>query len=231
MKKHIDGHNKDDKSGTTVIACLITPQHIFMINAGDSRAILVRNNEIEFYTYDHKPNQLKERERIQNAGGLVAMSRVNGGLATSRGLGDFEYKNQNNLSPKHQFVSPIPDVSICSRNSNNEFIVLGCDGVWDVLANEEVKDFIRDELKTKENSLNPEELGKIVEDLVDFSLNKGSRDNISATIVYFGSNKTNPKAIDRPLKREDSNDRNKPNPKSVDKSPKKNLEKDQTSKH
>ena len=56
-----------------VVACLLTPTHTFLINCGDSRGILVKGNHIEMNTYDHKPSQLKEKQRIQNAGGIVAL--------------------------------------------------------------------------------------------------------------------------------------------------------------
>ena len=58
-----------DKSGTTVNGCLITNRHIYLINCGDSRGIFVRRPaQIELVTFDHKPSQLKEKQRIQNAG-------------------------------------------------------------------------------------------------------------------------------------------------------------------
>lgn len=132
-----------DKSGTTVVACLITKKHIYLINCGDSRGILVRrDNRLELVTFDHKPSQLKEKQRIQNAGGMIALNRVNGGLATSRGLGDFEYKCVPELQPHQQFVSPEPDFYVIDRNHERDhFVVLACDGVWDVKKNEEVMRF------------------------------------------------------------------------------------------
>ncbi|CAF4843195.1 unnamed protein product, partial [Rotaria magnacalcarata] len=50
-------------------------------------------------TKDHKPNDQAERQRIQEAGGTVLIQRVNGSLAVSRALGDFEYKNNSNRRP------------------------------------------------------------------------------------------------------------------------------------
>ena len=54
---------------------------------------------------DHKPSNPPERERIQNAGGSVMIQRVNGSLAVSRALGDFEYKNVDGKGPTEQLVS------------------------------------------------------------------------------------------------------------------------------
>lgn len=69
-----------------------------------------------FVTEDHKPGLDKERKRIEKAGGSVMVQRVNGTLAVSRALGDFDYKNLNSLSQNEQLVSPEPDVYIVKRN-------------------------------------------------------------------------------------------------------------------
>ena len=61
---------------------------------------------------DHKPSNEPERERIQNAGGTVMIQRVNGSLAVSRALGDFEYKNVEGKGPTEQLVSPEPEFFI-----------------------------------------------------------------------------------------------------------------------
>ena len=51
---------------------------------------------------DHKSSNEPEKERIQNAGGSVMIQRVNGSLAVSRALGDFEYKNVEGKGPTEQ---------------------------------------------------------------------------------------------------------------------------------
>ena len=61
---------------------------------------------------DHKPDNASELARIQRAGGFVEEGRVNGMLALSRALGDFEYKSSPNLAPKDQVVSCFPEVRI-----------------------------------------------------------------------------------------------------------------------
>lgn len=100
----------EDKSGSTAVACLITPSHVYLINCGDSRAILVSAHQVALGTYDHKPINPNERERIQNAGGSVMIQRVNGSLAVSRALGDYEYKCVEGRGPCEQLVSPEPEV-------------------------------------------------------------------------------------------------------------------------
>lgn len=107
----------EDKSGSTAVACLITPSHVYLINCGDSRAILVSGQKVALGTYDHKPINPNERERIQNAGGSVMIQRVNGSLAVSRALGDYEYKCVEGRGPCEQLVSPEPEVFAIYINS------------------------------------------------------------------------------------------------------------------
>jgi serine/threonine protein phosphatase PrpC len=157
----------EDKSGSTAISCFITPSHIYLINCGDSRAIMVRDNQIALSTYDHKPMNPTERDRIQKAGGSVMIQRVNGSLAVSRALGDFEYKNVEGKGACEQLVSPEPEIYIIDRdNSKDEFIVLACDGIWDVMSNEELKNFIRARMRVTND------LVKISNEVLDLCLNK-----------------------------------------------------------
>jgi len=87
-----------------------------------------------------------ERQRIQEAGGTVLIQRVNGSLAVSRALGDFEYKNNSNRRPDQQLVSPEPEITSFIRSTKPDeqiaFIVLACDGIWDVMTNEELAAYI-----------------------------------------------------------------------------------------
>ena len=61
-------------------------------------------------SFDHKPEDQKEIERIQKAGGEVTMGRVNGNLNLSRALGDLEYKNNKKLSAEEQMITADPDI-------------------------------------------------------------------------------------------------------------------------
>lgn len=141
-------HATMDNSGSTAIAAFVTPLHVYLANCGDSRAVLCRNGAPEFSTQDHKPVLPAERERIVNAGGSVIIQRVNGSLAVSRALGDFEYKNVADKGQCEQLVSPEPEVFCVDRDTaGDQFLVLACDGIWDVMSNEEVCTYVAGRLR------------------------------------------------------------------------------------
>jgi len=122
-------NTQGDRSGTTCTAILISPDHFFFINCGDSRSMLVREDSVKFSTKDHKPTDDDERDRIVRAGGLVMTQRINGSLAVSRALGDFDYKTDQNRLPTEQLVSPEPDVTCLKRDPDDQYICLACDGI------------------------------------------------------------------------------------------------------
>jgi len=169
----------EERSGTTAVASFVTPNKIIFANCGDSRALLCRSKEVLFATHDHKPYNEEERKRIENAGGTVLIQRVNGSLAVSRALGDYDYKNVTGLSPTEQLVSAEPDLTIIDRTDQDEFLILACDGVWDVMSNEEVVSYIHSRLVVHAN------LQKICEELLETCLAKGSRDNMSVILITF----------------------------------------------
>uniref|UniRef100_A0A671PXD6 Protein phosphatase 1B n=2 Tax=Sinocyclocheilus TaxID=75365 RepID=A0A671PXD6_9TELE len=182
-----------DRSGSTAVGVMISPRHIYFINCGDSRGLLSRGGAVHFFTQDHKPNNPLEKERIQNAGGSVMIQRVNGSLAVSRALGDFDYKCVYGKGPTEQLVSPEPEVYAIERSEvEDEFIVLACDGIWDVMANEELCDFVRSRLEVTDD------LERVCNEIVDTCLYKGSRDNMSVVLVCFVSApKVSPEAVKR----------------------------------
>lgn len=137
----------DDRSGTTAICAFVSPRHIYIANCGDSRAVVCRNGVPIFSTQDHKPILPGEKERILKAGGSVMIQRVNGSLAVSRALGDYEYKNVKNKGPCEQLVSPEPEIFCLDRDAGDEFMVLACDGIWDVMTNEDVCSYVQARLR------------------------------------------------------------------------------------
>uniref|UniRef100_A0A3Q4H3D6 protein-serine/threonine phosphatase n=1 Tax=Neolamprologus brichardi TaxID=32507 RepID=A0A3Q4H3D6_NEOBR len=178
MRSFSDLRNGMDRSGSTAVGILLSPDHFFFINCGDSRAVLYRNSQVCFSTLDHKPCNPRERERIQNAGGSVMIQRVNGSLAVSRALGDYDYKCVDGKGPTEQLVSPEPEVFVMVRApEQDQFVILACDGIWDVMSNEELCEFVKSRLEICDD------LEKVCNEVVDTCLHKGSRDNMSVVIV------------------------------------------------
>lgn len=86
-----------------------------------------------------------------------------------RALGDYEYKNVEGRGPCEQLVSPEPEVFVHERNDEkDEFLVLACDGVWDVMSNVDLCDYVRSRL------LLTEDLESICNQVVDTCLFKVS---------------------------------------------------------
>jgi len=168
----------DDTSGCTAIMALITKSHIFVANIGDSRAVLSVEGEALAMSYDHKPSNTEESERVAAAGGYVLNGRVEGLLAVSRAFGDFRFKGTPDKRPEEQPVSPEPDIRVRARGEGVEFLVLACDGVWDVMSNDEVIGYVHDSIAS-----DMESWSDICESIVDHCLELGSKDNMSMAIV------------------------------------------------
>lgn len=219
-----DGYSIMQDSGTTAVAVMLTPQYIICANAGDSRSIYSKQKNATIpLSYDHKPDDEEEEQRIKEAGGCVRAGRVDGDLAVSRGLGDFRFKEyqlyksmgttrvadmphlsskhnrdnnrgvkqsaaphaansqqslnvddnmhtttnnedfcQNNetttlpvsILPEDQKVSPVPDIIVQKRDRElDEFVIIACDGVFDVQTNQECIALTADIFKEGETDL------------------------------------------------------------------------------
>lgn len=139
-----DFYMRDDDSGCAATSIILNNKQIYCGNAGDSRTIMSINGFAKALSYDHKPSNEGEKARICSAGGYVDMGRVNGNLALSRGIGDFEFKKNLNLPAEEQIVTCYPDVLIHNIDySQDEFIVLACDGIWDCLTSQNCVECIR----------------------------------------------------------------------------------------
>ena len=148
--------------------------------------------------------------RITNAGGFVnQFGRVNGNLNLSRSIGDLKYKQVPGIPPAEQMITAEPDIirwalsqlvgmiywmssnthptflwiHSTSLGAGDEFIVLGCDGIWDCLSNEECVKYVRDRI----NSKHPREIGKEMLDEIVSSDPRASQgiggDNMTIIIV------------------------------------------------
>lgn len=192
-------------SGTTVLTAHITWQYgspLLVISwLGDSRAVLIDNNgSVVAATQDHKPSAPNEFKRIQKEGGFVSMpgcfppyagcSRVGGILAVSRALGDKDIKNQV------KGISAEPSIISLPLAPNHKALIMACDGVWDVLSNQEASQIVHQALnENKQLTSDSVAEEQLIEDgssdrltltaraLRDAAYQRGSTDNISVIVI------------------------------------------------
>jgi len=142
-----------DNVGCTANAVLVRPGEVICANSGDSRAVMCRAGIQVELSFDHKPASDIEKTRIEAAGGYLkdtpGGARVNGNLNLSRAIGDLEYKKREDLPAEEQIICSTPDVLIKELTPEDEFIIVACDGVWDVMTNQQACDFVRTRLMEK----------------------------------------------------------------------------------
>jgi protein phosphatase 2C family protein 2/3 len=179
---------------TAVVALFLADGSIKLVNLGDSRVIVLDNNcTVIAQSLDHKPSCEQERERIALiTSGLIATGdggdtthRVEG-LSVSRSFGDFRAKNDTKSrsitladgTPVRDYpVSNIPDIITLSADTEMQYVVLACDGVWDALSSEQVADIVR--LQRRE----AQTCQQIARAITMAAFDKRSRDNISAMVI------------------------------------------------
>eukprot|EP01116_Phalansterium_solitarium_P020835 TRINITY_DN627_c0_g1_i1.p1 TRINITY_DN627_c0_g1~~TRINITY_DN627_c0_g1_i1.p1 ORF type:complete len:621 (+),score=214.55 TRINITY_DN627_c0_g1_i1:221-2083(+) len=163
--------------GCTALVAVFLGDKGYVANVGDSRAVLYRDGEVSRVSVDHKPNVPEEERRILSLGGRVtttlnkfgaSTSRLQGVLAVSRAIGDFA------LEP---YISAEPYVHEISLGgpSKNHFLIMACDGLWDMINDKEAANMIA-------GIADPE---KAAIRLRDHAFQQGSDDNISVIVIRF----------------------------------------------
>lgn len=176
-------------AGATACVVVVTPTHIVCANAGDSRAFLARGDTVVELSEDHKPNNRTEEDRIKAAGGYVFGGRLDDDLLVSRGFGDYRMKDRETsmhgtnhttgMTQRDQKVSPLPEVKSVRRNPvKDQYIIVACDGIYDVFSNKKAKATIDSIYQSGET-----DAGMVCEELLDMALIAGSKDNMSAIVV------------------------------------------------
>ena len=163
----VDGELSND--GTTAVVALIHEKSLTVANVGDSRAILIcHDGTVHLLTDDHKPDRSDEKARIEGIGGEVQqeegdVARVNGLLAVSRALGDYYLK---------PFVTATPEITKREICSNDAFILLASDGLWDDVSSAECGRAILDR-----------GMASGARHLMETALERGSMDNICIVVA------------------------------------------------
>ncbi|KAL1531982.1 protein-serine/threonine phosphatase [Salvia divinorum] len=172
-------------TGSTAVVAVVGEEEVVVANCGDSRAVLSRGGVAVQISDDHKPDRPDELERIEGCGGRVINwngVRVWGVLATSRSIGD-KY-----LKP---YVITDPEVKVLSRTKLDEFLILGSDGLWDVISNEMACRVVRSCLEGRIRRSSGPDYTRAMEAaavLVELAMARGSCDNISVVVVDLTRN-------------------------------------------
>lgn len=172
-KAHLENLN----SGTTALCAMYrkTEKKLYVGWCGDSQALIARNGHVRQIVTKHSPEDASERARIEALGGVVLFwgnsYRVNGQLAVSRAIGDLVHK---------PYVSAEPEIESIHLDGEEDFIVLGCDGLWDNLTEDDIAIFVYKKIKE-----NPDNYRTIATQLCSLAKGQGSRDNISVIVVFF----------------------------------------------
>ena len=215
-----DPESNDIFMRTGCTACVMsideTNKKLYFANAGDSRVVMCRNGLAEPQSEDHKPEMESEKNRIYKAEGWISDGRVKGNLNLTRGFGDLEYKQNKNLKPEEQMITANPDIKVVDFTNDMDFVIIGCDGIWDCLKNQEACDFVKERLKK-----NPDiKISKIIEEMLDSIVAKDlynetgvGCDNMTCIVIVFKKDKNKEKEKENDKDKEKEKDKEKGNEK------------------
>lgn len=125
-------------------------------------------------------------QRLAAIVGFITIHRVCGELSLTRAIGDAEYKG----TLKHEiwnkdFTADLilsePEITYQEILPEDEFLLLACDGLWDVFENQDAVDFVKLSLDTHRDPK------KAISDLVDEAIKMGSMDNVSVLGIFWPS--------------------------------------------
>lgn len=171
---------------------------LLIANIGDSRAVMCRHLDGQLFAVrlseDQKPGREDERARIEGVGGLVDMQGVwrvftpspvsfggrllSWGLAVSRAFGDVLMKETHRYGCKTtgELVSAKPEIQVVELSPESDrFLILACDGIWDVLNDDEAVSVCMDHHSSDTAATA----------LVRKAFEVGSDDNLSAIVVVW----------------------------------------------
>lgn len=185
QQKLADTEPKAKTMGSTALV-VIAYEHkgnrmLKVVNLGDSRAVACNHYKIsQPLTRDHKPDTPDERQRIAAAGGKIEYSkrddpRING-LSVSRVFGDLDCEH----------ISSEPEC-FDYRTDGMPFVIMGCDGLWDVMSDQDAVNFVLGCMADTKvtGNLSGKSSRNIAQRLAEHALERGSQDNVSVIILFF----------------------------------------------
>ncbi|KAH8963474.1 hypothetical protein BDL97_04G013000 [Sphagnum fallax] len=189
-----DGHNGSHaakyvnnfwSSGSTACTAVLLRERLIIANVGDSRAVICKGGNAVALSSDHKPNRADERQRIEEAGGVLmcdhtwivgdlvsssANKWVAGAGRLSRAFGDSKFK-------PHKVIAD-PEIEEDTIEEGVDFLVLATAGLWNVVSNQEAVSMVQSIPDAKEAA----------RFLKEEAFRRGSNDNITCVVVRFHHN-------------------------------------------
>ena len=173
----IKNKNFKDENGSTGTILLIfrEPNNplkriIICANVGDSKGYLINKDKIILITKDHNCKDDNEVKRIKSKGGFVFQGRVFGSLVLTRSFGDKEFKQYGVISTPDYYWGIIDD--------NDLYAIIGSDGVWDVIPQEDIYEMSKEKMTSEE----------FAKRIIVMSIDRGTRDNITCCVIKLNSN-------------------------------------------
>ena len=175
-----------NEMGTTANIMLIKNGVIYIANVGDSLSVMYKNRKAYNLNKEHQIVIDSEKERVLKSGATIVGYRINGMLNLTRAIGDLKFKSNQNLKRHEQSVIAVPEITKIEYTDDIDFIIMGCDGVWDCVKRQMVCDFVDKQIRE-----NPDkDLSEILKLIFDRCVSPVwgvvlGTDNMSCIIIQF----------------------------------------------
>lgn len=208
-------HRLIERSGSCALVCLVVENKCYIANVGDSRAVLSSQGGLEAISLskDHKPEEKEEKERILQNGGKIYRTQIQttsldfdngeeiekeeivngpyrvfpGRLSVCRTIGDFEAKIES-LGGNPSVIIPTPEVTEFMIHSEHDFIILGCDGVFDRFTTSQLVDHVWSSPSMSEGrkAKNKHQIAaNLVDSVLEETFQRKAWDNITVVMICF----------------------------------------------
>lgn len=166
------------QAGTTAIVGVIRARRVYVANVGDCRGVTYKKDSTwHALNRQHKPEDPYERALIESKGGYIrnvaGAWRVNGILSVSRSIG---------ITPCHTVLCCEPEITVFDITQEDDFMVMGTDGLWDVLTEDEVKKIV---VQATHKHTEANRMKFACAELIRVAGQRGSTDNVTVVVVDF----------------------------------------------
>lgn len=149
-------------------------------SSGNQKKKSAKNYTAMRLTYDHRAEDEEEQDRITRAGGFINRGRVLGILAVTRSFGDHGMKDFVCADPYMTHTNLVERRGGVNNEEEVPLLILACDGVWDVLTDQEAGELILEHYFRIGAPF--QDAGKL---LVQEAIQRGSGDNVTAIVIFL----------------------------------------------